>query len=222
MLFWQGQKDSNPQQRFWRPTCYHYTMPLCGSSGIAGTGFSLAPFHPFVKRFCENCSELAENRPVLYKTRGAWYDEGRKVGGRDARAVGGTGSSVCADAWRGVHAAPRGRNAGGTGAAAGRMAIPAGESIQARTGGTARATLPGCAHQRRRSRVQHAPEIPPCAGGFAACPDARRVGGLPVRWRQHVRRDAKGAGGNRRAGQPIPRRVWGGKRGHIRQHEPRD
>ena len=26
---WQGQKDSNPQQRFWRPTCYHYTMPLC-------------------------------------------------------------------------------------------------------------------------------------------------------------------------------------------------
>lgn len=29
---------------------------------IAGTGFSLAPFHPFVKRFCENCSELAENR----------------------------------------------------------------------------------------------------------------------------------------------------------------
>ena len=27
-LIWQGQKDSNPQQRFWRPTCYHYTMPL--------------------------------------------------------------------------------------------------------------------------------------------------------------------------------------------------
>ena len=25
---WQGQKDSNPQQRFWRPTCYHYTIPL--------------------------------------------------------------------------------------------------------------------------------------------------------------------------------------------------
>ena len=106
--FWQGQKDSNPQQRFWRPTCYHYTMPLCGSSGIAGTRFSLALFRAFVKRFCENCSELAENRPVLYKTRGAWYDEGRKVGGRDARAVGGTGSGVCADAWRGVHAAPRG------------------------------------------------------------------------------------------------------------------
>ena len=29
LRFWQGQKDSNPQQRFWRPTCYHYTMPLC-------------------------------------------------------------------------------------------------------------------------------------------------------------------------------------------------
>ena len=27
-FYWQGQKDSNPQQRFWRPTCYHYTMPL--------------------------------------------------------------------------------------------------------------------------------------------------------------------------------------------------
>ena len=27
----QGQKDSNPQQRFWRPTCYHYTMPLLHS-----------------------------------------------------------------------------------------------------------------------------------------------------------------------------------------------
>ena len=27
-MTWQGQKDSNPQQRFWRPTCYHYTMPL--------------------------------------------------------------------------------------------------------------------------------------------------------------------------------------------------
>ena len=25
---WQGKKDSNPQQRFWRPTCYHYTIPL--------------------------------------------------------------------------------------------------------------------------------------------------------------------------------------------------
>ena len=28
VFYWQGQKDSNPQQRFWRPTCYHYTMPL--------------------------------------------------------------------------------------------------------------------------------------------------------------------------------------------------
>ena len=28
VFIWQGQKDSNPQQRFWRPTCYHYTMPL--------------------------------------------------------------------------------------------------------------------------------------------------------------------------------------------------
>ena len=28
LFAWQGQKDSNPQQRFWRPTCYHYTMPL--------------------------------------------------------------------------------------------------------------------------------------------------------------------------------------------------
>ena len=27
--FWQGHKDSNPEQRFWRPTCYHYTIPLC-------------------------------------------------------------------------------------------------------------------------------------------------------------------------------------------------
>ena len=25
---WQGQKDSNPQERFWRPLCYHYIMPL--------------------------------------------------------------------------------------------------------------------------------------------------------------------------------------------------
>ena len=29
---WQGQKDSNPQQRFWRPTCYLYTMPLCSAT----------------------------------------------------------------------------------------------------------------------------------------------------------------------------------------------
>ena len=28
ILFWQGQKDSNPQERFWRPLCYHYIMPL--------------------------------------------------------------------------------------------------------------------------------------------------------------------------------------------------
>ena len=33
-FFWQGQKDSNPQQRFWRPTCYHYTMPLRGTFAI--------------------------------------------------------------------------------------------------------------------------------------------------------------------------------------------
>ena len=25
---WQGQKDSNSQERFWRPLCYHYIMPL--------------------------------------------------------------------------------------------------------------------------------------------------------------------------------------------------
>ena len=31
---WQGQKDSNPQQRFWRPTCYHYTMPLSATFEI--------------------------------------------------------------------------------------------------------------------------------------------------------------------------------------------
>ena len=28
-FIWQGHKDSNPEQRFWRPTCYHYTIPLC-------------------------------------------------------------------------------------------------------------------------------------------------------------------------------------------------
>ena len=27
-ILWQGQKDSNPQGRFWRPECYHYIMPL--------------------------------------------------------------------------------------------------------------------------------------------------------------------------------------------------
>lgn len=26
--FWQGQKDSNSQERFWRPLCYHYIIPL--------------------------------------------------------------------------------------------------------------------------------------------------------------------------------------------------
>ena len=36
--FWQGQKDSNPQQRFWRPTCYHYTMPLRTGIIIPGYG----------------------------------------------------------------------------------------------------------------------------------------------------------------------------------------
>ena len=35
---WQGQKDSNPQQRFWRPTCYHYTMPLRTRIIIPGYG----------------------------------------------------------------------------------------------------------------------------------------------------------------------------------------
>ena len=27
-LSWQGWKDSNPQERFWRPACYHYIIPL--------------------------------------------------------------------------------------------------------------------------------------------------------------------------------------------------
>lgn len=27
-LYWQGLKDSNPHQRFWRPSCYHCTKPL--------------------------------------------------------------------------------------------------------------------------------------------------------------------------------------------------
>lgn len=26
-LYWQGLKDSNPHQRFWRPSCYHCTKP---------------------------------------------------------------------------------------------------------------------------------------------------------------------------------------------------
>ena len=31
VFIWQGQKDSNPQERFWRPLCYHYIMPLNGA-----------------------------------------------------------------------------------------------------------------------------------------------------------------------------------------------
>lgn len=29
-----GAEGPNPQQRFWRPTCYHYTMPLSGTITI--------------------------------------------------------------------------------------------------------------------------------------------------------------------------------------------
>ena len=120
-----------------------------------------------------------------------------------------------------VHAIPRGRNAGGTGAAAGGMAIPA--KASKRELATQRAHLfPNVRISVVVPVFNTRREIPLRAGGFAACPDARRVGSLPVRRRQHVRRDAKGAGSNRRAGQSIPHRVWGGKRGHIRQHEPRD
>ena len=45
---WQGQKDSNPQQRFWRPTCYHYTMPLSGTNGI------ISVLIYFVKHFLQS------------------------------------------------------------------------------------------------------------------------------------------------------------------------
>ena len=37
VLFEQGKKDSNPQQRFWRPTCCHYTIPL--RNGVIITRF---------------------------------------------------------------------------------------------------------------------------------------------------------------------------------------
>ena len=36
VFFWQGQKDSNPQERFWRPLCYHYIMPLMAANSIRG------------------------------------------------------------------------------------------------------------------------------------------------------------------------------------------
>ena len=39
-FIWQGQKDSNPQERFWRPLCYHYIMPLI--SADFGNGSSIA------------------------------------------------------------------------------------------------------------------------------------------------------------------------------------
>ena len=34
-FFWQGQKDSNPQERFWRPLCYHYIMPLFSLQAVS-------------------------------------------------------------------------------------------------------------------------------------------------------------------------------------------
>lgn len=37
--FWQGQKDSNSQERFWRPLCYHYIMPLKANENIIPLAF---------------------------------------------------------------------------------------------------------------------------------------------------------------------------------------
>ena len=50
--FWQGQKDSNPQQRFWRPTCYHYTIPLSTCSVYHESRFLSTGFLQDLARNC--------------------------------------------------------------------------------------------------------------------------------------------------------------------------
>ena len=44
--WWQGTRDSNPNQRFWRAVCYHYTNPLYGGRNKIRTcgGVTLAAF----------------------------------------------------------------------------------------------------------------------------------------------------------------------------------
>lgn len=60
---WQGQKDSNPQQRFWRPTCCHYTMPLKGSLIII-KGFSLVKS---ILCSCRSCRMLMQQVDATHK-----------------------------------------------------------------------------------------------------------------------------------------------------------
>ena len=50
--FWQGQKDSNPQQRFWRPTCCHYTIPLSTCSVYHESRFLSTGFLQDLARNC--------------------------------------------------------------------------------------------------------------------------------------------------------------------------
>ena len=64
MFLWQGQKDSNPQQRFWRPTCYHYTMPLRkGYSIIAGCLCQLRILRSLASRRARSAGEPARMPP---------------------------------------------------------------------------------------------------------------------------------------------------------------
>ena len=78
---WQGQKDSNPQQRFWRPTCYHYTMPLCISHA---TYKSITPLGAFVKGCGQIFFSVMRGGGVsrgggLYEAGWLWYNHPDKV-----------------------------------------------------------------------------------------------------------------------------------------------
>ena len=58
---WQGQKDSNPQQRFWRPTCYHYTMPLCSEKHYTTDATACQPFFWGLMNGLKNAREKTGN-----------------------------------------------------------------------------------------------------------------------------------------------------------------
>ena len=75
--FWQGQKDSNPQQRFWRPTCYHYTIPLSTCSVYHESRFLSTGFLQDLARNCIKGRFRAECRGIDCRSGSA-----RRVSGR--------------------------------------------------------------------------------------------------------------------------------------------
>ena len=74
-VFWQGRRESNPRQRFWKPSSYHWTTPLWLANGIIQESQKLERRNIPLTKFKKTCYIAACNLADKALRRSHWVHQ---------------------------------------------------------------------------------------------------------------------------------------------------